>query len=62
MELGVEFVLAGLLGLVSLEKYDSAAFVTGREVVSGLVELDGRYYVRLSDIFHITLVTETPSK
>lgn len=29
-------------GLVSLEEYDSSALVSGREVVSSVVELDGR--------------------
>ena len=58
----MEFVLAGLLGLVSFEKYDSAAFVAGRKVVSGLVELDGGYYVCLSNIFYVTLVTEAPGR
>jgi hypothetical protein len=61
LELGVEFVFAGLLGLISLEENDSAAFVAGREVVAGLVELDGGYYVRLSDVFHITFVAKAPS-
>jgi hypothetical protein len=62
LELGVEFVLAGLLGLVSFEEHDSAAFVAGSQVISGLVELDGGYYVCLSDIFYITLVTEAPRR
>ena len=58
MELGVEFVLAGLLGLVSFEEDDSAAFVAGGKVISGLVELDGGYYVCLSNIFYVTLVAK----
>jgi hypothetical protein len=57
----VEFVLAGLLGLVSLEEDDSAALVAGREVVAGLIELDSGYYVRLSNVFYITLVAKAPS-
>ena len=58
----MEFVLAGLLGLVSFEEHDSAAFVAGRKVVSGLVELDGGYYVCLSNIFYVTLVTEASGR
>ena len=58
----MEFVFAGLLGLVSLEEYDSAAFVAGGKVISGLVELDGGYYVCFGDIFYVTLVTEAPRR
>lgn len=56
----MELVLAGLLGFVTFEEYDSATLVTSREVVAGLVELDGGYYVCLGDIFYITFVTEAP--
>lgn len=56
----MELVFAGLLGFVALEEYDSAALVTSREVVAGLVEFDGGYYVGLSNIFYITLITEAP--
>lgn len=56
----MELVFAGLLGFVALEEDDSAALVTSREVVAGLVEFDGGYYVCLSNIFYITLITEAP--
>ena len=40
LELGMELVFAGLLGLVSLEKDYSAALVAGCEVVTCLIEFD----------------------
>lgn len=54
----MELVFAGLLRLISLEEHNSTAFVAGRQVVSGLIELDGGYYVGLGDVFNVTLVTE----
>lgn len=56
----MEFVLASLLSLISLEENDSAALVAGREVVAGLVEFDSGDDIRLGNVFYVTLVTKAP--
>ena len=54
----MKFVFAGLLRLVSFEQYDSAAFVTRRKVIAGLIELHGRDDVGFRYVLDVTLVTE----
>lgn len=54
----MEFVLASLLRLVALEEHYSAALVARGEVVAGLIELDGGYYVGFCNVFYISLIAK----
>lgn len=58
----MEFVFAGLLGFVAFEEDNSASLVSSCEIVSRLIEFDGRYYVGLRDIFNVSLIAETSVK
>lgn len=58
----MKLILAGLLRLISLEKYYAAAFVAGSQVVARLVKFDGGDDICFGYILDITLVAKTPGK
>ena len=54
----MELVFAGLFRLIPLEENDSAALIASSEIIAGVVELYGRDYVRLCNVFNVSFVTE----
>jgi len=58
----MKLILAGLLRLISLEKYYAATFVAGSQVVARLVEFDRGDDIRFGYILDITLVAKAPGK
>ena len=43
---------------IAFEENNAAALVTGGQVIAGMVELDGGYYVGFGNVIYLTLVAE----